>query len=416
MGLLFYFLYSIGQNNSLQYYVNQAREAQREGNSTKFYEMILEAHKIHPYHQGILYQCGIAAALNNKSAESIGFLTRAIQIKADYDLAIAALKGLEGSNEFEKLKKLQIELQKPVIQSDTAFVIKDRSLHVESIAAGESKDVFYLGSIHKRQIIRVDKKGEKIFTTPAQDGIAAVFGIKTDVAKNILWACSSPMPEMENYDSTASSAVFKYHLKTGKLIKKYIAEDFNAHVFGDLTLDQAGKVFVSDTKNNAVFTVNEDSGKLEIFYTSNEFRSVQGLAFSDDGHFLFIADYVRGIFRLTIKDKSLKQLTQSFDLSTKSIDGLTFYNNSLIAIQNLIYPMRVTQYFLNDSQDELKAFKIIDRGHPAFNEPTIGCKVKDSFYYVANSQWSGYDKQHKMKPLNQLQDVVILKADLKKLK
>src|SRR5688572_21032221 len=150
---------AFAQTNSLQYYVNQAREAQKAGDHKKFYEMIVEAHKLHPYHQGILYQTGIAAALNGKTDESISFLKRAILIKADYDLSVPELKSLENEKEFGQLKTLQTELQKQIVHSDTAFVIKDRSLHIESIATGESKNVFYLGSIHKRKIIRVDGKG-----------------------------------------------------------------------------------------------------------------------------------------------------------------------------------------------------------------------------------------------------------------
>lgn len=407
---------ALAQNNSLQHFVNQAREAQRVGDHKKFYEMILAAHTIHPYHQGILYQTGIAAALVNRPEEAIEYLSKAIQIKADYDLTIDELKHLEDRDDFKELKKLQTDLLVPIIQSDTAFVIKDRLLHLECIAAGESRNVFYLGSIHKRKIIRVDEKGAKDFTTTAQDGLTSVFGIKTDVTKNILWACASPMTEMENFDSLATSGVFKYELASGKLLSKYIPGEFKGYVFGDLALDPKGNVFVSDSKNNAVFMLNQATETLDVYFTSDEFRSLQGLAFTDDGKYLFIADYVRGIFRLHTGDKTLTQLSQSFGLSTKSIDGLTYYNNSLISIQNLIVPMRVTQYFLNDANDSLRDFRIIDRGHPVFNEPTTGCKVNSTFYYVANSQWSGYDKDRKIKPADQLQDIVILKADLRKLK
>lgn len=405
---------SMAQSNALQEYLGRAREAYAGGDHARFYELILEAHKLHPYHQSILYQAGLAAALNSKPEEAITYLTRAIQIKADYDLAHQDLASLSGRDDFAKLRELQSELQQPVIHSDTAFVVKDRTLHVESIAAGEAKNIFYVGSIHKRKIVRIDGKGNfRDFTKPAQDGLTAVFGIKTDAAKKVLWACASPIPQMENFDSAASPAVFKYDISSGKLLARYATEEKKDYVLGDLTLSPNGSVFTSDSRYGVIFTVNEVTGKLESYFTSPEFWSVQGLTFSDDGRYLFIADYVRGIFRLDTKDKSLKLLAADFPLSLKSIDGLTFHNNSLIAIQNLVYPMRVTRYFLNGSQDKLTGHFIIDRAHPAFNEPTIGCKVNDTFYYVANSLWSGYDKQHRLKPENELQDVVILKAALK---
>jgi hypothetical protein len=162
--------------------------------------------------------------------------------------------------------------------------------------------------------------------------------------------------------------------------------------------------------------VNEEKGELEEFYTSEEFYNLQGLSFSSDGKYLFIADYIRGLFRLDVKDKKLMFIKNDLPISLKSVDGLSYYNNTLITIQNLIQPMRVTQLLLNSSQDGYTGYKILDRAHPAFNEPTIGCVIDNNFFYVANSQWSGYDDKRKIKPADQLQDVVILKVDLKKIK
>jgi hypothetical protein len=405
-------LSAFSQNN-LQSYVGQAREAYKANDYKKFYELILEANKLHPYHQGILYQSGLAAALNNKTDEAVTFLTKAVNIKADFDLTSPDLSSLQSNPAFQKLKTQQPELQKKIITSDTAFIIKDRTAHIESIARGESPNTFYLGSIHKRKIISVDATGKAVdFTIPGQDGLASVFGVKVDQKKKILWACSSPMREMENYDTALTSAVFKYDLKSKKLLKKFLPAKKREYVFGDLTLDPSGNVFISDSKNNIIFSVNEKSGILDEYFTSDEFWNLQGITFSDDGMSMFIADYIKGVFKLDVTTKQLSFLKSSFDASLKSIDGLTFYKNSLIAIQNAIFPMRVTQYLLNSSQNGLTEYKIIDRGHPAFNEPTIGCIDGNNFYYVANSLWSGYTDDQRQKPESELQDVIILKAKL----
>jgi hypothetical protein len=76
--------------------------------------------------------------------------------------------------------------------------------------------------------------------------------------------------------------------------------------------------------------------------------------------------------------------------------------------------MRATRYYLSSDQNSLARFSIIDSNHPAFSEPTIGCVYNDNFYYVANSFWSGYDQQGNLKSDDQLPEVVILKAKLKK--
>jgi sugar lactone lactonase YvrE len=407
----------VAQTLTVQDYFKKAREARQAGDSVVHYAMIMEAFKLHPYHPGILYEAAAAATLNSKDQEALQFLKQVILVKANADLDVPVLAPLKKYPEFQKLRELQIQLQKQVIHSDTAFIVPDRTLHVESLTPGESSGGLYLGSIHKKKIVQVDKKGKlSDFTTSGQGGLTAVFSVKADHNKKILWACASPMKEMEHFDSTAQSAVFKYDLRTKKLLRKFGTDTPEKEcVFGDLTLDPSGKVFISDSKNNIIFSVSEVTGRLESFFTSTEFWNLQGITFSADGRYLFIADYVKGLYRLEMSNKELIALTKTFDLSTKSIDGLLFYDNSLICIQNSIYPMRVTRYFLNETKDKLIRYAIIDNAHPAFNEPTTGCISGDYFYYIANSLWSGYLEDHSLKPYDQLQEPVILKIDLRKI-
>lgn len=402
-----------GQTGELQQHYMEAMAAYKKGDYTTFYNQIKKALELHPYHQGILYQAGIASALNNKIPEAVGYLKKAVLIQADFNLMIPDLSSLKGNKEFEKLKEAQREAARPIITSDTAVVINDRSLHVEGIVIHEN--MFYLGSIRHKKIVTVNEQGVvKDFTHEGSEGLTSVFALKVNAQSDILWACSSPMPEMKDYSALTSSAVFKYDLKTGRLVRKFLPENRTLElILGDLTLNKKGEAFVADSKGNLIFKANEGTGKLEQFFSSDDFWNIQGITFSDDDKYLFIADYIKGIFRLDMKTMRLTQLSTAFDASVKSVDGLLFYGNTLIATQNSIVPARVTQYQLNNSMDGLVSYSVIDRAHPAFNEPTQACLYDNSLYYVANSQWSGYDDNHHPKPEEQLQDIVILKSPLK---
>jgi len=296
-----------------------------------------------------------------------------------------------------------------------AFTLADRSLHTEGIEYDSTTKTFYLGSIHKRKIVKINPDGRVAdFCPPAFEGMTSIFGIKADTKKNLLWACASPMEEMENYDSTARSAVFKFELSSGKLLHKYpMLLSKNSCVFGDLILAKSGQVLISDSKNNDIYTINEKTNQIEPYYTSPDFWNIQGIAFSQDEKYLFIADYVKGVYRLNVKARELTEIKNNLDVSLKGVDGIYFYKNSLVAVQNGVNPLRATRYFLNKDLNEIVSFEIIDRKHPSFGEPTLGVINGKTFYYIANSQWGGYDDNHHIKPDDQLKDIEVLKYTLK---
>ena len=401
-------------SQTLQQYYADGMAAYKAKDYKVFYEKMIEANRLHPYHQGIQYQLGTAAALVEKNAEAFSILKKAILTNTNFVIENNPdLEKIHKLKEYQSLLELQKKWKEPIVNSDTAFIIKDRQLHVEGIDYDKKTETFYLGSIHKRKVIKVDGKGNSsYFCASGVDGMTSVFGLKADTKRNLLWVCSSPMSEMQNFDSAARSAVFKFDIETGTLLQKFpIPKNEPDGVFGDLILNSNGQPFISDGKNNKIFVVNE-SGKLESIFSSEEFWNIQGMAFNGDEKFLYISDYIKGIFRLNMSSKVLEQLNCSLDVSLKGVDGLYFVDNSLIAIQNGVNPFRVTRYYLNKEGNKITQFEVLENNHPAYGEPTLGVLSENNLYYIANSQWGGYDKEHKPKAVEQLQDIVILKHGL----
>src|SRR5690606_6851389 len=64
----------IAQSGELQRLYVQALQAHQQGNDAEFYQLIMQAHAIPPYHPGILYQAGMAAALTGKKTEAVQYL------------------------------------------------------------------------------------------------------------------------------------------------------------------------------------------------------------------------------------------------------------------------------------------------------------------------------------------------------
>ncbi|MBS1545460.1 MAG: hypothetical protein JST14_17620 [Bacteroidetes bacterium] len=413
---LFLFLSSALHAQSYRQLYAEAEKSYKDKDYPHFYEMIKEANALHPWHQDILYRLGVACALTGRNDEALTALHKAILISTRYDLTsnqdLASLRTLPG---WKPLLDLQKEWSKPVTQSREAFRIKDRQLHAEGIAQDGNNNQFYLGSIHKRKIVKVNGNGMVTdFCPDGIEGLSSVFGVQVDVKRNLLWACSSPMREMEQFDSTARSALYKFDLATGRLLEHFpVPEDYKEVIFGDLLLDPEGVPLVSDSRNNIIWRLNQTQKSLEPFFTSKDFWNIQGLAYSTDGRFLFVADYIKGVFRLDLNSKDLLLLPCQAEISMKGIDGLYVYKNTLIAIQNGVSPQRVTQYYLSDDAGAITRFEIMDRAHPDFGEPTLGVLQGNEFYYIANSQWEGYTESGAIKDAAELKDIIVLKAKLK---
>jgi hypothetical protein len=212
---------------------------------------------------------------------------------------------------------------------------------------------------------------------------------------------------------TIAPALFQFDIKTGRLVGSFSPIDtVHNQMFGDLVLDSKGTPYVSDSRNNIIYTYDADRRELLPYFSSKEFWSIQGLCFSDDDNVLYIADYIKGIFMLEVKTMKLSKVIVPYDLSLKGTDGILFYKNSLITIQNGVQPNRVVRHFLSKAGNSFIGYEYIDNAHPAFGEPTIGCISQNTLFYVANSQWSAYENG-KIKDPAELHPIVILKYVLK---
>jgi hypothetical protein len=84
----------------------------------------------------------------------------------------------------------------------------------------------------------------------------------------------------------------------------------------------------------------------------------------------------------------------------------------LIAIQNGVNPNRLIRLWLSPDQKQCNNFAVIEANNPLFDEPTLGVIVKDTFYFIANSQWEKVDDKGQLAPADKLQNALILKVKL----
>lgn len=393
----------------------QATEDYKAKNYAKFLENIKRASELRPAHPRLLYNLADAYALNDKPDEALTILERL----AAMDLFFAIEKDDDFKSLFDlpRFKKIQAkfsENQKAVNRSEKAFTLSQKDLITESVAYDAAAKRFFVSSIHKRKIVSVDANGKVSDFSLESDGLWSVSGIRVDEKRKILWAATTAFPQMENFQKAddGKSGVFKYDLKTGKLLKKYLLSNENAkHALGDLIIAKNGDVYASDSVSPNIYRITSGKDELEFFLTSDNFNSLQGLAFSPDEKILFAADYSKGIFRIDLKDKKIAQIKPDANTNPIAIDGLYFHRGNLIAIQNGFRPHRVARFVLNKDFSRITKSETLEANHADFNEPTLGAIVGDDFYFIANSQWNLVDENGKLAE-DKLKEPVILRLKL----
>ncbi len=173
-----------------------------------------------------------------------------------------------------------------------------------------------------------------------------------------------------------------------------------------------GRVYVNDGGSPRIYDFTPERGEIRLWLESDAIgRGTQGLAVTPDGRALYVSDY-RGLYRIDAATKRVTPLPVPADLALNGVDGLIFFEDSLIAIQNGIVPHRVIRLDLAPDGLGITRARILEMNHPAFDEPTLGTVAAGTLYFTANNQGHRYyDTKHPFKP-EDLQDAVILKLSL----
>ncbi len=379
----------------------------------KFLEQTKRASALKPNHPRLLYNLAVAYALNNKPDDALTVLERL----AAMDLIFNDVEDLKPLHDLPRFKAVRKEFalnEKPVNRSEKAFTIPQKDLITEGIAYDAKTKRFFVSSIHRRKIVSIDKNGRVSDFSSDTDGLWSVSGMRVDEKRNVLWAATTAFPQMKDFIKAddGKSAIFKYDLKTGKLLQKFpLSNEKEKHALGDLVLAKNGDVYASDSVSPNIYRIDSKTNKLEIFLSSDNFASLQGLAFSPDEKFLFAADYSKGVFRVDLKDKKISQIAVDKNTNPIAIDGLYFHQDSLIVIQNGFRPHRVARFVLNKDFTRITKSETLEANHADFNEPTLGVLVENDLYYIANSQWNLTNERGTLAE-DKLKEPVILRLKL----
>jgi len=279
-----------------------------------------------------------------------------------------------------------------IARSTVRATLSDTTLWPEGIDYDARTGRFYVASVRHRTIVERSADGSERALLPRDaGGNGAVLGVRVDPAKNILWATMSGLSQMEGYTpaDSAIAALVRVRISDGTIERRWDLPVGKPHALGDLVVSVGGDVFVTDSNQPVVYRLRAGADTLETI-THPLFRSLQGLAPTSDGRFLYLADYSHGLLRVDLGTSNVIRLADPPHVTTLGVDGIALYHNAIIAVQNGISPARVMRYQLDPTGARIVSAEILDRNWKVADEPTIGTIVGDEFVYVANSQWEKY--------------------------
>jgi sugar lactone lactonase YvrE len=357
-----------------------------------------------PEYPGALFNLALAFTLNGDNESSLHTLNRLLAKGVDFGAdemdEFAALRELSGWEDYVRGVEA---LYRPVGKADVALQ-SDRDRFVpEGIAIGTDGS-FYLGSIRRGLLVRDDE------VISDRQGHWSVFGMRFH-GDGSLWFASAAVPQLEGVaKDTGKTGLFRVNVESGEVSRAAILPQFEfEQVLGDLVI-QGENIYTTDSLTGAVYRYDIGEDTYTAIVGRGELGSPQGLVLDATGDQLYVADYIGGLYRISLSDGAMHKLRVPRGTTDYGIDGLYRHGNTLVAIQNGIRPHRVTAFELDEDGLSIRRGRTLAANLPEFDEPTLGVVRGDEFYFVANSHWNRFDRDNRLP--EGLSGPIILKLSL----
>jgi hypothetical protein len=361
----------------------------------------LEAsNSLRPNHRVILYNLAVAYVLNDMPEKALSTLEyrasfyNVTDFKEDEDF-----KPLQKRKEYKDLIETIEKRNKPFSNSSLLLEFEEKGFHPEGIALDPKSESIFLSDVRCGLIkkISIDGSENENFMDLKKQGFWGAFGMKIDpVDNNILWVTTSVLPQFCEYSEeiNGSAAILKIDITEKEILQSYTTE--GDHIFGDLTISEAGDVYISDSNEPVIYILKKRSKNIEFYLRSEKFFNLQGLDLGKNGY-LYVSDYITGILKINLSDRSVQQLLNNDNQLLRGTDGMYFANNRLILLQNGTRPIKVSTIGIDKNGNAIpNTLKTIDSNASFLNEPTLGAVFNNKLYFVANSPWSYYDENKPM--------------------
>ncbi len=353
--------------------------ARQNGDYRAFLNHMRECARLRPDHPEILHGLADAFALTGNPDSALTCLERIAEMgltaPARED---SALISLHSDKRFKTvLDRFDVNTQ-PTKSCQIAFTLPQQDFVPEGLAYDPGSKSFFVSSVRERKIIRYQRGEITRFAGGPADTLWSMMGMRLDAERGRLWVATSAIREGKGVPAKdlGRTGVLAFDINTGVLSsRRILPADGAAHLFGDLTLDADGNVYLTDSSGGGLYRVPAMGGGPQLVIPPGTFLSPQGLDMGETGRVLYVADYSQGVFRVNLDTKAATLLRHPGRQTLLGIDGLYRHGNSLIAVQNGVRPQRVLRLSLTGSGDKIERIDVLESSLPIFDDPTLGVIV-----------------------------------------
>lgn len=199
----------------------------------------------------------------------------------------------------------------PLARSRVRATLADSTFWPEGVDVDPRTHRYYVASIRHRTIaeIRPDGTSRELITRDRPD-LGAIFGVRFDAARGVLWATTSGVPQTQGYVPADSviAALLKIRIVDGTIEKRWdLPVHTGGHVLGDLAIGPAGDVYVTDSNEPVLYRLRPGADTLEAI-RNPLFHNLQGMAPTPDGKLVYLSDYSHGLLRVDLKTRAVTRL------------------------------------------------------------------------------------------------------------
>ncbi|MGY6553722.1 MAG: SMP-30/gluconolactonase/LRE family protein [Wenzhouxiangella sp.] len=386
------------QSIQLSYWFDRAARAFNEDRLDDWVTATEQLHQLRPHNQDLMRHLVVGYARQNRLSEAFSMmLTMQQQGLAEDWTVYEELEPLRPHRLYSHLTDLMRDAGQPFGLFDVYAELPQDLAMPEAVAIDRAANRLFVGSLRDGRIHVRGPDGEwQLFVSPdSVEGLNSVFGLDVDAERGHLWVATGHAPQFVAFDAEAApqTALLKLDLKTGERLAKHtIGESALAHLLGSVIVASDGTVFAADTRHPLLFRLQPEAESLELFFGSQNLTSLRGLALSGDNRLLYVADYELGIVIVAADGtQQAWQLAAPETLNLGGIDGIYWWNQHLVVIQNGISPQRVLRLQLGPDGLGVTAVAPVLAALEEFDTPTFGTMDGSRLLMLSGSHWQHVD-------------------------